>query len=146
MNEDILQQTIERFWETVPPMWGKIRKHTRTIAADCFDITFEQFNILRHVSRGIGSVSELAVIKQISRSAISQAVDPLVNKGLINRLQDKEDRRHMHLELTQSGNEVLNTIFRQNRAWMAEKLTSVNADDLKDITHALDLLRSIFKE
>ncbi len=71
----------------------------------------EQFHILRHIRRGLGSVSELAEVKQISRSAISQAVDLLVERGLICRLQNAQDRRNIPLELTEAGNSLLDTIW-----------------------------------
>ena len=72
-------------------------------------------------AKGFTSVSELAAIRQISRPAISQAVDVLVEKGLISRQQEAEDRRFVHLLLTPNGEALLNKIFQENRAWMMEK-------------------------
>jgi hypothetical protein len=95
----LLPRTIEKFWETVPPAWNAIRAFIRETAARDFDITVEQFHILRHVAKGSGSISELAQAKHISRPAISQAVDMLVNKGLLTRCQDERDRRFVKLEL-----------------------------------------------
>ena len=79
-TEEQRQAAIDRFWETSAGLeYGS--QSVRSIAAEKFDISVEQFHILRHIRRGITSVSELADVKGISRPAISQAVDLLVEKG-----------------------------------------------------------------
>lgn len=143
-NDLMLQQAIEHFWETFPPFWRRIRKHVREIAAEEYDISFEQFHILRHIHQGLASVSELADNRGISRAAISQSVDALVEKGLIARRTDEQDRRYIHLELTPSGNRLLNAIFEKNREWMKKKLQQLSPDELSQINQALDVLRTTF--
>jgi DNA-binding MarR family transcriptional regulator len=143
---EIREQAIDRFWEVVPSVWNRIRCNVRSIATENFEVTVEQFHVLRHIRKGAGSVSELAEVRQISRSAISQAVDVLVDKGLITRRQDTVDRRHVHLTLTPGGNEMLNTIFQKNRAWMEEKMAALSPEELANISHALSLLKTTFED
>jgi DNA-binding MarR family transcriptional regulator len=145
-SEEILQRAIDRFWETFPPVWDRIRKNVRAIAAEHFDITFEQFHILRHIRKGCCSVSELAEIKHISRPAISQAVDMLVDKGLIDRQQETDDRRYVRLGLTQRGNDILTAVFKENRSWMMEKLAPLSSEELTGIILSLDTLKRVFDE
>jgi DNA-binding MarR family transcriptional regulator len=144
--EETLQLTIDRFWETVPPVWNRIRSHIRTTAAENFEISVEQFHILRNIRKGLGSVSELAQVKQISRSAVSQAVDILVEKGLVTRQQDLGDRRYVNLVLTQAGSELLNALFKRNRAWMESKMAGLSVEELTAISSALALLKTTFDE
>ncbi len=141
-----LQLAIDRFWETIPPVWNTVRGNVRCIAIENFEITVEQFHILRHIRKGRASVSELAEIQQISRPAISQAVDILVEKGLVSRRTNAEDRRFIQLELTSSGNEMLNTIFRLNRNWMAEKMAALSPDEVYRMINGLEILKKIFIE
>ena len=141
---DMISQTIERFWETIPPLWNEVRGRIRTVATDDFGISVEQFQILRHIRKGVRSVSDLAEAKQISRPAISQAVDILVEKGLISRRQSPEDRRFVELELTPHGDELLNAIFQKNRGWMREKLASLDAGELTCVLCAMDRLGQAF--
>ena len=143
-SEELLQTAIDRFWETVPPVWNKVRGNVRCIATENFEITLDQFHILRHIRKGRGSVSELADLQQISRPAISQAVDILVEKGLISRRTNADDRRYIRLELTPSGNDLLNTIFRQNRTWMMEKMAAVSPDEIDSIVQGLEILKKTF--
>ena len=84
-ESQVLEQTLDKFWETIPPLWGYIRAHIRAVATENFDISVEQFHLLRFIRRGQCSVSDLADVKNISRPAVSQGVDALVNKGLVTR-------------------------------------------------------------
>ena len=143
-SDDILQQTIDRFWETVPPVWNTVRSRVRLAATQEFDITVEQFHILRHIRRGLCSVSDLAEVKRISRPAISQAVDALVNKGLVSRRQSTDDRRYVWLELTHEGAALLDKVFGQARLWMKTKLSSLESDDLLAVMSGLALLKDAF--
>lgn len=143
-TDELLQQVIDRFWESVPPTWNRIRTNVRGIAAEKFGITVEQFHILRHIRKGHGSVSELAEAKGISRPAISQAVELLVNRGLVTRRQNPEDRRFVQLELTENGEQLLSAIFRENRAWMEGKLSVLTPEQMTQIIAALDVLKTAF--
>ena len=144
LEEEDLTQTIDQFWETVPMVWNLIRSHLRTIAAEQFDISVEQFHVLRHIRKGLTSVSDIADARQISRPAVSQAAELLVEKGLITRRQEANDRRFVHLALTPRGEDLLNQLFRQNRAWMMEKMASIRAEDLTLITTGLAQLKLAF--
>ncbi len=143
-TDEYLKQTIDQFWETVPMVWSLIRNHLRTTATEKFDISVEQFHVLRHIRRGLTSVCDIAEARQISRSAVSQAVDMLVEKGLITRAEEKGDRRFVHLALTPDGEDLLDQVFRENRAWMMEKMASIQAEDLGRITEGLVLLKAAF--
>jgi DNA-binding MarR family transcriptional regulator len=136
-----LRQAVETFWETVPPFWQRIRAHIHQVATEQFDISVEQFHILRHIRRGQASVSELAEAKNISRPAISQAVNLLVNKGFITRIPDTRDRRHVRLALTASGDALLDAIFDETRQWMIQILSPLSDEELQSLTQGMDSLR-----
>jgi len=142
-SKENLRQAVETFWETFPPFWHRVRAHIREIAAEQFDISVEQFHILRQIRRGLCSVSELAEAKNISRPATSQAVDLLVNKGLIVRTPDEEDRRHVQLGLTPDGNALLDAIFDNTRQWMMQTLAPLNDEELQTLIQAMNSLEKI---
>lgn len=143
-TEELLKQTIDKFWETIPPVWNAVRGNIRETAARDFSITVEQFHILRHVKRGICSISELAEVKQISRPAISQAVDILVNEGLLTRKENAQDRRFVKLTLTEAGTSLLEAIFESSRRWMGARLADLTESELQTIIRGMDSLRKIF--
>lgn len=144
-SERLQEQAIERFWETVPPLWGTIRSHIRTAATEKFDITVEQFHVLRYVRCGRDTISELATAKNISRPAISQAVDVLVKKGMLRRVQSQQDRRYVELTLTDSGSDLLDAIFKETRGWMKEGMQILNEEELEVITKGMEALQKILK-
>jgi len=139
------EQAIDRFWETIPPLWGTIRQHIRADATGRFDISVEQFHVLRFVRRGTNSISDLAAAKNISRPAISQAVDTLVNKGLLTRTQSTEDRRFVELTLTESGNALLDTVFKETRRWMKELMNDLSNEELDNIASAMASLKKMLE-
>ena len=145
-REELVPAAIEAFWATIPPVWNRIRGNVRETAVENYEISVEQFHILRHIRNGLTSVSEIAQVRQISRSAASQAVDLLVERGLICRLQNALDRRNIPLELTSSGNELLDTIWEKNRAWMKLQMSSLSVPELETLTSGLEILAKTFAE
>jgi len=143
-SPDIRRQTIDQFWETVPTVWNLIRSHLRSIAPEQFGISVGQFHVLRHIRKGLTSVRDIAEARQVSRPAVSQEVDVLVERGLVTRQQEPGDRRFVHLALTSAGEDLLNQLFQQNRAWMTGKMAELPPEDLERITLGLSLLKSAF--
>jgi DNA-binding MarR family transcriptional regulator len=141
----IREQAIDRFWETVPPLWGRIRTHIRASATGNFGITVEQFHVLRYVRGGTGFMSELAAAKNISRPAISQAVEALVKKGLLTRAQSAQDRRYVELTLTRSGGNLLDAVFNETRDWMNDRMKILSAAELRSIVDAMPALKKMIE-
>jgi DNA-binding MarR family transcriptional regulator len=142
-SSGILTQAVDVFWETFPPLWRMIQAHIREVAVEQFNITVEQFHILRHIRTGRDSVSALAKIKDISRPAISQSVDLLVTRGFIVRAIDPQDRRHVRLDLTAEGNALMDAIFGDTRQWMMKTLEPLSADEIQALTLSMESLRKI---
>ena len=143
MNEQ-LQCAIERFWDTIPPVWGAVRGVARNNAVQDHHLSLVQFHILRHIRYGARSVSDLAERQQISRPAISQALDQLVERGLVSRKEDPDDRRFVQLDLTESGDTLLNDVFGKNRQWMAVKMARLSPEELEAVIRAMDILKKTF--
>ena len=144
-SDRLRDRAIDHFWETVPPLWNMVRSHIRTTATAKFDITVEQFHILRFVRKGSESLSDLAAAKNISRPAMSQAVDVLVKKGLLTRIQSTQDRRYVDLALTETGNQLLDAVFQDTRAWMKERMHGLTAAELETISRAMKVMKKMLE-
>lgn len=144
-SERLRDQAIDRFWETVPPLWNSVRSHIRAAATANFDITVEQFHILRFVRRGSESLSELARAKNISRPAMSQAVEVLVKKGLLTRIQNTQDRRYVELALTEAGNKLLDAVFQDTRQWMKKRMRGLTTAELETIAKAMEAMKKMLE-
>jgi DNA-binding MarR family transcriptional regulator len=141
-----VDELIDRFWESVPPAWHNTRAYIRQVAAEKFSMTSEQFQVLRRICKGIDSVSALADANRTSRSSVSKAVDALVHKGLVSRLTDVIDRRHVHLTLTREGERLLKEVYDQAEAWLREKFQELSPDELTLLLEALLVLPKTFTE
>jgi DNA-binding MarR family transcriptional regulator len=142
-STNIIEQAVESFWESYPPFWRRVRGHIRGVAVSQFNITVEQFHMLRHIRRGLGSVSKLAVEQNSSRPAVSQAVDVLVVRGLVTRTQDTRDRRHVHLDLTPDGNTLLDAVFDDTRRWMKTLFTGLTDVELHTIIDTMYIFKKV---
>jgi DNA-binding MarR family transcriptional regulator len=140
-SDPLLRHAVDAFWETFPPFWHLVRAHIRRVAVEQFGISVEQFHILRQVRRGLVSISALAAARNISRPAISQAVEVLVQKGLLTRATDPRDRRYIQLSLTTPGNALLDAIFDNTRQWMVQTLATLSEEELEALILSLNALR-----
>jgi DNA-binding MarR family transcriptional regulator len=145
-QETLIQRSIEAFWQTFPSTWRSIHTYTHNIAVERYHITMAQFIILREINFGDTSVSQLAEAGHISRPAISRLVDILVNKQLVNRVENPVDRRHVSLSLTTQGERLLAELFKDTHLWMETKLKTLSDQELKKLIQSLELLRKTFVE
>ena len=141
-----LRQAVDGFWEVIPPLWRSIQAHIRQAAIERYQIREEQFHLLRHIRRGYNSVSLLAQTRGISRPAVSQSVDLLVRRGLVVRTVDEHDRRHIRLDLSQSGSDLMESLLEDTRLWLMGRFASLPPRKLQELTSTFESLRHLSKE
>ncbi len=144
MKPPSLPQTVDSVMDTLPPVWDRIRSNLRAAATQKFGITLEQFHVLRYIRGGYQSVGDLAEKKQISRSAVSQAVEALVARGLVTRRQESADRRCVLLELTARASTVLDANYRENLAWMEGRMRALTPEERVTVQKAMQILKTTF--
>jgi DNA-binding MarR family transcriptional regulator len=88
------------------------------------------------------SLSDFADDLGISVPAASKMVDGLVERGLVQRGADADDRRRIALALTAEGSAVMKEAKKGLEARMATALTGLTASESNTLAKALDLLRS----
>ena len=144
-KNELTEETFQQFWMTVPSLWYNLRAHIDTRAEKHFGISADQFHSLQRISRGIDSVSALAEAKYISRSAVSRAVDLLVQKKLVHRKPHPTDRRRSQLTLTPEGQILLDGLTAQVQGWMVSKFNTLDEDELENIIQAFAALKKAFQ-
>ena len=101
-------------------------------------VTLPQLRILFRVrARPDIDVRGLAAGLGISPSAASQQVDKLVARGLLSRGEDPADRRHVRLDLTESGQQAAGEISRASRSHVEAVLSALSDDELTDLHRLL---------
>jgi DNA-binding MarR family transcriptional regulator len=111
----------------------ELRKETERLG-----VTSSQATLLALVHHSPGrSLRELAAEEGISAPALSGHVDRLERAGLLRRVRSTADRRRVGLELTEDGTRLLRRIRARRTTWLAERLRSLDPDDVEAIDRAL---------
>lgn len=86
---------------------GKVVRRFQNDAVFYADVTFTQFCILDIVAdRGVTGLSELHPLLGVEKSTTTRLIEPLVSRGLLDRVQSHHDSRAVELRLTRSGKDV----------------------------------------
>lgn len=84
-------------------------------------LTFRQYRLLERVAEGHTTVTALGRLATITLPAVSESVDVLVRKGLLDRRSNALDRRESNLYLTETGTQAL----KQAQALLAETARTI---------------------
>ncbi len=104
-------------------------------------LSFSQVNVLmRLYHSGKCGVSQLGEEMGITNAAASQAIDRLVNMGLIARSEDPEDRRAKVLVLTEKGRGLVDRAIDSRSRWVEGLTASLSPQDQERIASALEIL------
>jgi DNA-binding MarR family transcriptional regulator len=104
-------------------------------------LSFSQINILMRLvhGRSIG-VSEIGEQLGVTNAAASQAVDRLVQLGLIERTEDPQDRRAKRLALTQKGRTLIEQGIAARSQWVETLTDALTPEEQSMIISAMTLL------
>ncbi len=105
-----------------------------------FGISPQQFNILR-ILRGAGDPIKVQTIKErmLERAPnATRLMDKLCDKQLIERLPCPDDRRVVHIQITNKGLDLINEISKEFKEDLLENLTEEESKQLSDL---LDKIR-----
>lgn len=85
-------------------------------------------------------VGDLVGLMAIQQSTVSNLVDLLVRKGLVQKVRDTRDRRATLLELTETGLQLLKKGPTPTRGMLPEALRSMDGDALARLDASLQQL------
>ena len=138
MSQSIVFTEVIREWSEVF-MQRSMRDFRRFMYET--GLSFSQINILMRLYHGEKSgVSEIGEQMGVTSAAASQAIDRLVQLGLIERTEDPDDRRAKRLELTEIGLALVEKGIAVRSRWV-EGLTEALTPEQQSLTiSALTLL------
>jgi DNA-binding MarR family transcriptional regulator len=115
-------------------------QHLAKRAFEPLDLSPSQVLVLLMILRGIDQPKLLAAQLETVQSAVSAVLRELQGRGLIARAVDPNDRRRVHLQVTEHGRATLD---RAGEVWITtaeQRLADVTLDDLRAISRVVDLL------
>ena len=96
------------------------------------DLTMQQFRVLGQVVRRPGiSGNELGGVLGVSAPTASGLVERLVEKGLIARIDDADDRRIRRLHPTEAGRDLMRQMDSMFERMLGAVLQVLSADELE---------------
>lgn len=109
------------------------------------DLSVPQFRTLAYINRTPGaSLSAAAEFIGLTLSSMSILVNGLVERGLVDRETSSEDRRRIHLTLTDTGHALLRRVHEATEARLAGIVAPLSDADRTTVVRALELLRPVF--
>ena len=81
-------------------MWARMALE---LADAGHDLTFSQYITIKRLALGTAGVTELAKAADLNPGAMTRLLDRLEARGLLARVTDPNDRRALHIDLTDAG-------------------------------------------
>ena len=96
---------------------------------------FGVLEVLLH--KGPLPVNTIGPVVDLTAGSISIAVDRLVKKGLVSRVESAEDRRVRIVSLTPCGKDLIAEAFRKHSGQMKRVFSELSPEELRDLEVAL---------
>lgn len=135
-KEYLLSRVIDIFEEVT-------RSGPYTVSREWFtlDLTMPQVRVLfLLLQEGPLRMSGLASTLDVSMSSATGLVDRLVDKELVGRWPDPDDRRSVLCALTDEGREMALRLLAARRHRWEERLMPMSEDDLEKVREAMELV------
>ncbi len=133
------QALAARVVDTTLQMLCAIRSEMRQGAGT--DLTMAQFRALVTLHRSPGaSLSDVADEVGVSPPAMSKLIDGLVERGLVERTAQANDRRRVELVASAEGRKALERVRMAVQARVAERLASLTPTQRSAIAEAMAAL------
>lgn len=91
------------------------------------------------------TLGDLAAREQVAPPTITKVVEKLMANGLVARTTDATDRRVARVGMTRKGAKQLDVYRTRRTEWLADRLNSLDDDELARLEAALDVLEKIIE-
>ncbi len=105
-----------------------------------------QFSVLCRLEEAPRTPGELAEIEKVSAPSMTRTVAALVERGLVERTADPEDRRQVILSLTRDARSLLKDIRRKRDAWMSVRVGHLTPEEQAVLQQASAILTRVANE
>lgn len=145
MDEERLNQMSDELYLLFPLFRNKLFQHRKRLKHNKMPHSY--FHILK-VLKKIGPLpmSEIGRRVYISKSNMTLLIDKLVEKGLAERIPDKNDRRVINISLTDKGNQIIAEWHLHSNLEIKNKLATLSDEDLETFYESIKNIRTILNK
>ncbi|MFE5297595.1 MarR family winged helix-turn-helix transcriptional regulator [Streptomyces sp. NPDC056632] len=143
---------VEELWPV--ELFGRIQRLARVIdksakaSAAAHGVEHGEFDVLTTLQRSGPpyALTAGAFLKasMVTSGAITNRIDRMEAKGLVERVRDSDDRRTVRIRLTEHGHEVTRAAFADHLAAYASLLGDVDRETVKDTADGLRKILEAF--
>ena len=130
---------VEKMGDLVQQMYAQCRSES-TEGWTELELTMPQLHTMALLSQGAQRMGVIAWRLNSSQSAATSMIDRLVDKGLVDRVPDKDDRRVVACQLTEPGREEMERLWRVNRMRISLIADHLTIEELSRVVEAMELL------
>ena len=130
---------VEQMGDLVQRMYAQCRSES-TEGWTELELTMPQLHTMALLSQGPQRMGVIAWRLNSSQSAATSMIDRLVDKDLVVRVPAKDDRRVVACQLTGTGREEMERLWRINRMRIAKMADYLTIEELRRVVEAMELL------
>ncbi|MCC3358159.1 MarR family winged helix-turn-helix transcriptional regulator [Bacillus sp. REN16] len=105
------------------------------------NISITEFSVLEVLfHKGIQTIQQIGKSVLITSGSMTYVIDKLEQKGLLKRSACPDDRRAIHVSLTDAGIEIMNKIMPEHEDFVNSVFDSLNSHEVDTL---LDLLQRV---
>lgn len=112
-----------------------IRMHESMLREICRDyqMTLTEAVVISflHNNPGKDTAADIVELRRLQKSNVSIAVEALHQRGMLDRRQDKEDRRKIHLSLTGEAKPVVEAVDRLQEEFRSVIFQGISMDEME---------------
>lgn len=90
----------------------------------------------------VDTAKDIAKYRCMSKSLVCKSVDALTNRGFLEVVQDKEDRRFQHLKLSQRGEAVVQKLQEAREVFLEALQQGIGKEEMEVFLRVLSKIRN----
>lgn len=111
------------------------------------ELSLAQFGILMRLYYGGGcGLSDISRYTGVTTAAVSQLVDKMVERQLVERTEDPADRRAKNISLSPKGRELVRASIGERYHWVDQLAADLTAEEKNTVLEALPFLIESFQK
>ncbi|RZA18438.1 MAG: MarR family transcriptional regulator [Lysobacteraceae bacterium] len=119
-------------------MWARMEAE---LAAAGHELNFSQFITIKALATGTAGVTELARVAYLHPGAMTRLLDKLEARGVLVRVADPNDRRALHIHLTDAGRAIWGDIDQCGKRVRERAMRGMDDTTRAQLTRLLEQVR-----
>jgi len=140
-----LRQLVERYMAAYFVLFKKLNVQIREVIQD--EATLDQYQIIDYIAtHDNGTSTELADAFSVGKSSITAIITRLVDRGIIERTRDNQDRRVVYLSLTERGRMIYSKMQGSIMGMLSTYMGHFTKDEIDSFIKPFEKLAKLVEE